>query len=283
MSDLKTSIQKNRFCNFSEQDILIYIESFLAERNLEKYVKSILFSHADNKRDLEVANYDAFNKEMIFNMDVLNRLRFFDDKDGINPITYNNILTLYEIFMAIEKVYLNNLGGDSVSNRLYKLCLMEKEYNNLRKKEKEKYFDDNDSDMRIYKLTSNASESSKISTLAPITRYLKVKPLYDTIDTFTGLYSCSNEMKLFYQNAIDLLYNGYIKNGNTISYPLYNYFSQVSPKEADKILSKFAWYNPDIFKALNNVSSLYSERERIIFGMPIDFCEHSLIRKRFEV
>ena len=37
MSDIKTSIQKNRFRDFSEQDILIFIESFLAERNLEKY------------------------------------------------------------------------------------------------------------------------------------------------------------------------------------------------------------------------------------------------------
>ena len=283
MSDIKTSIQKNRFRDFSEQDILIFIESFLTERNLEKYVKSILFLNRREKTDSEVANYDANTEEIIFNMDNLNRLRLFDSKCGIDPIAYNNVITLYEIFLAIEKVYLNNLGGDSYSNRLYIINEIMNEFNIALQRKDSKFFDDNDKDIKIFTPTSDSVEASKINTLSPIVRYTKVKALYDTIDIFNGLYTSINEIKLFYQGSLDLLYNGYIRNGNTISYPLYNYFSQLGNKEADRLLSRFSWYDKDIFKALNNASSKYPERERIIFGMPIDVCEHNLIRKRFEV
>lgn len=283
MSDIKTSIQKKRFCDFNEQDILIFIESFLTERNLEQYVKSILFLNRKDNIDTEVSNYDVNAEEIVFNMDNLNRLRLFESDGGIDPMAYNNVVTLYEIFIAIEKVYLNNLGGDILSNRLYLINEMMDEFNKICQKKNLKFFDDDDKDIKIFSSTSCSIETCKINTLSPIVRYMKVKALYDTIDIFNGLYTSINEIKFFYQGSLDLLYNGYIRNGNVISYPLYNYFSQMSDKKADRLLSKFCWYDKDIFKALNNASLKYSERERIIFGMPIDVCEHNLIRKRFEV
>ena len=64
MSDIKTSIQKNRFRDFSEQAILIFIESFLTERNLEKYVKSVLFLNRREKTDSEGRKYPRIHTSM---------------------------------------------------------------------------------------------------------------------------------------------------------------------------------------------------------------------------
>lgn len=274
MKDLKSLIARIRFEDLSVDHIVSFTELLLREKNLEYYVKTINFSYDSVHSFTNLSSYSITDKQITFSLKDLDTVRIPEN------FVYNHIITMYEIYLAIEKVFIENLNNDVKNSTLVLIKKMVEQYNLDSLKENNRYFDDNDKDVKIFEYSTFAPKINKLSTISPIDRYVRLKAFFETRDLIGSIYQNSEELNFFCQNFLDLIYNGYVCNNNIVMYPLYNYFSQKSEREAKRILKEFSWYSKDELKTLYNASSIYSERDRIIYGMPIDICEYNSIRKR---
>lgn len=274
MGDLKSSLARVRFEDLNLNHIMSFTESLLREKNLELFAKSINFSYASNQSFTSLTTYNKNNKQITFNLNNLETIKIPDN------IIYNHIVTMYEIYLAVEKVFIENLSNDVKYRTIVLIKQLVNQFNLDSLKYDERYYDDNDEDVKIFNCFHFCPKLDKISTISPVERYVRLQAFYETRDLISSLYTNTEELRLFCQNFIDLIYNGYVQKNNIISYPLYNYFSQRSDREGKKILKEFSWYSKDELKTLYNASSIYSERDRFIYGMPIDICEYNSIRKR---
>ena len=279
MLDMKSALLKLKFENLNEENILFFLEGLLRERDLDKYTRSVTFLQEKDPTCVDATSYDSSQGLITFNMGNLRSLEISNDVD-IYPIIYNHIVCMYELYLTVEKIFVEHLSYNANYENLALIKKMVEEFNKGANKESGKYFDIDDKDVKIFKANMSGSKLAKAETMSPLTRYIRLKALYDTIDFVSSFYGNSRELKYFYENSLYMVYNGYVKNGNTIQYPLYSYFSQRSDKEATKILKQFSWYDKDELRTLYNASASYSEKDRLIYGMPIDICEYNAIRKR---
>lgn len=282
MGDVKTYIQSVRFNELDEGDICTLFNVILNARNLEQYVNFITFNYNSANSNGITSMYNKENKEIIFDMANLMRDRSSLFDNNTDYIKCSHIVTLYEILSGVEEVALANPSSNLQSSTLKIISSCEKDFKEEHYADGYRYFDINDKDIKVYIPSRGHHELYKTGTISPLLRYQKVKPIYDTIDIFTGLKPSCKEIASFYKSNVDLLYNGYSKESNTVTYPLYNYFTQRDYKEGGKILKHFFWYSDDNFISLYNASAHFSEKERIIYGMPIDICEYNSIRNRYK-
>ena len=280
MLDMKSALLKLKFENLNEENILFFLEGLLRERDLDKYTRSVTFLQKCDSPYVDVSSYDQSTGQIVFNMAALRSLELPSNEIDIYPLIYNHIIGMYEIFLTVEKIFIENLTYNANYENLILLKNMVEKFNEEASKESGKYFDIDDKDIKIFQNDKHNSKLVKAETMSPLTRYIRLKALFSTIDFVSPFYGNSKELEYFYENSLYMVYNGYVKSGNIVQYPLYSYFSQRSDKEASKILKQFSWYDKDELRSLYNASSSYSVKDRIIYGMPIDMCEYNAIRKR---
>ncbi|MBO4601299.1 MAG: hypothetical protein J5634_03620 [Bacilli bacterium] len=281
MQDVKTYLKRLYSKEITPEEIFNIFSMLLKENNLLNKVSYIRFINDNNNHlSSDVAVYFKEQKTIIFDLKKLESKINEIDKSYFDDIVYSQIVTLNEIYIALEKVFVENIDSTYDHKELLNIKNLLIKYKENHDNEKNKYFDLNDNDVKVY--SKIKEDNIKIDMLSPIDRYIKLKAFFKTVDAIKCMYKNREELIDFYNNNVDIISNGYGKEGNTITYPIYNYFSKRNQKEGKKYLRECDWYEEDYMEMLSNVSNKYSFEERLIYGMPIDTCEYRLIRKNSE-
>ena len=281
MQDVKTYLKKLNSKELTPEEIFNIFSMLLKENNLLGKVSYIKFVCDNNNHFTSDASiYLKDQKTIIFDLKKLESKISEIDTSNYNKSIYSQIITLNEIFIALEKVFVENIDSTLDHKELLNLKNLLLKYKEDQENEKNKYFDINDNDVKVY--SKIKEDNIKVDILSPIDRYIKLKAFFKTVDTIKCMYIDRDELIDFYNNNIDIISNGYDKNKNDITYPIYNYFSKKNQKEGKRYLRECDWYEEDYIEMLSNVSKKYSFKERLIYGMPIDTCEYRLIRKNNE-